>query len=142
MSYQWLDMRITEEADRRQREAKTLACLPGAFQELRGAIAVCLSAYCEAFGAASAELTETPAGLRVTAYDRGPAGRVEHARVDVSLVTELPGIRITSGAEPVLIDMGVMPDGEVFYRLHGSFLTMEDVTRSVLDRVLFPKLGE
>ena len=49
VSFQWLQLRITEEKERRDREAQILARLPGAVDELRDSLAICVEDYTAAF---------------------------------------------------------------------------------------------
>lgn len=68
------------------------------------------------------------------------------SRVEVTLVPKLPGLQIDhgNGAEPVLIEIGLLPGDKLFYRdrVQDQYVTMEELTRRILDRALFPKLGE
>ena len=56
--------------------------------------------------------------------------------------TSLPGFRIERGGEPLMIEVGLLPGDKLFYRDKDEFLTMEELTRRILDRAFFPKLGE
>jgi hypothetical protein len=62
--------------------------------------------------------------------------------VDVTAVTALPGFRIERGGEPLEIVVGILPDQNLYYRDADKYLTMEELTRRILDKALFPKLGE
>jgi hypothetical protein len=56
----------------------------------------------------------------------------------------VPGFQIERGNEPLIIEVGMLPEGKVFFRdrVLDKYLNMEDLTRRILDRALFPKLGE
>jgi hypothetical protein len=41
-----------------------------------------------------------------------------------------------------MIEVGLLPGDKLFYRDQDQFVTMEELTRRILDRALFPKLGE
>ena len=55
MAFQWLQMRIQEERERRELQAKHLARLPAALQEIHDLLAECVQSYTENFGANSAD---------------------------------------------------------------------------------------
>src|ERR1019366_313698 len=65
MSYQWLHMRITEESERRQKEANMLEKMPQAVEEVRGAMAGCVDAYTRTFGPETAELQVSGQRMRL-----------------------------------------------------------------------------
>jgi hypothetical protein len=62
--------------------------------------------------------------------------------VDVTVAPALPGFRIERGGEPLEIVVGILPGDKLFYRDGDQYLTMEELTRRILDKALFPKLGE
>jgi hypothetical protein len=133
MSFQWLQMRITEEKERRDRERMILERLPRALDELRESLAVCVDAYNEAFGADSASIAAEPEALHIVAG----GGKIE-ITPDVSL----PGFRVERGSDRLLIQVGMLPGNKLFYRDQDKYLTAEEMTRRILDRALFPKLTE
>jgi hypothetical protein len=133
MSFQWLQMRITEEKERRDRERLILERLPRALDELRASLALCVDAYNEAFGADSASIAAEPEALHIVAG----GGKIEIAP-DVSL----PGFRVERGSDRLLIQVGMLPGNKLFYRDQDKYLTAEEMTRRILDRALFPKLTE
>ena len=49
MAFQWLQMRIQEERERRELRAKHLARLPSALEELHDQLAECVKAYTDTF---------------------------------------------------------------------------------------------
>src|SRR3954471_23886174 len=135
MSFQWLQMRIGEEKDRRGREADVLARLPRAFDELEANLAGCVSAFETEFGGESARLQRD--GLKLSVA--GDGGTVE-----VNPLLELPGIEIRRNQSAREIKVGILPGDRVFYLdvTADQYLSMDELTRLILDRVLFPKLQE
>jgi hypothetical protein len=144
MSFQWLQMRITEELERREREAKVLDKLPQALDELRRSLSTCLEAYTAAFGADTAALTKRGYRLRVAVRESTPTGWQECGSVEVDAVPEMPGLEIRSAASTLTVEVGMLPGDKVFYRDRevDQYLTMEELTRRILDRTLFPKLKD
>jgi hypothetical protein len=136
-------MRIGEERDRRRREENTLARLPGALEELHRELAQCIEAYTAEFGKESADIHFFAGKIRIATREQKngkwePAGKIEI----VNILT-LPGFKIDRGTdEPLLIEVGLLPGDKLFYRSADEFLTVEEMTRRILDRVLFPKLKE
>jgi len=135
MSFQWLQMRIGEEKDRRNREAEVLARLPRAFDELEASLAGCVNAFSTEFGSESARLRRD--GLKLSVA--GDGGTVE-----VNPLLELPGIEIRRNQSAREIKVGMLPGDRVFYLdvTADQYLSMDELTRLILDRVLFPKLQE
>ena len=143
MSYQWLHMRITEESERRQKEANMLEKLPEALEEVHGAMKACVDQYTQTFGPQTAELQVTGQRLRLIVREEQNGRLEQRAQVDVTAVAAVPGFRIErGGGEPLEIVVGVLPDESLYYRDAEKYLTMEDLTRRILDKALFPKLGE
>ena len=60
IAFQWLQMRIQEERERRERQANNLARLPGAVQEIHDHLAECIQSYTENFAADSADIVLLP----------------------------------------------------------------------------------
>src|SRR3954468_7335036 len=135
MSFQWLQLRMTEEKDRREREARVLDRLPGAIIELRESLAACVEAYDGAFGAGSASITHD--GLRVTVASDGH-------HVDVIADSKIPGFHVQREGVTLDIQVGILPGDRLFYLdlAADQYLSMDELTRKILDRVLFPKLQE
>ncbi len=135
MSFQWLQLRLTEEKERREREARVLDRLPGAIIELRESLGACVEEYDGMFGAGSATLTHE--GLRVTVACDGH-------HVDVIADSKIPGFHIQREGSTLDIQVGILPGDRLFYLdlTADQYLSMEEVTRKILDRVLFPKLQE
>jgi hypothetical protein len=143
MNLQWLEMRIQEEQERRRKESKTQDLLPQAMEDLYQQLSECLQCYKEAFGAESAEISNLVSKLRITVRDQQDGKWQQRARAEVSLQAMPPGFKVERGeAEPLVIELGLLPGDKLSYRLNDQYLTTEDVTRHVLDRILFPKLVE
>ena len=143
MSTHWLAMRISEEQDRRQREALVQERLPAALVELRGHLETCVAAYRKAFGDAAAELKVEPSSITVTARESIDGQWRTSAEIVVEIDAGIPGFRIGSAAgEPFGIEVGMLPGQKLFYRRENQYLGIDDVTRHILDRALFPKLLE
>jgi hypothetical protein len=67
---------------------------------------------------------------------------VGEAKVNVATDLSLPGFRVERGSERLMIQVGILPGDKLFYRDGDKYLTAEEMTRRMLDRVLFPKLVE
>jgi hypothetical protein len=136
MSFEWLHQRIQEEKDRRHREAMTLERLPQALEDLHATLREGVDAYKEAFGADSAEMVLLPSRIKLRC---GPT-----AKVEVVIAGELPGFRIERGDVSLPVEVGLLPSNKLYYRdlEKDVYLTLEDLTRRIMDRVLFPKLPE
>ena len=136
MAFQWLTMRIGEEQDRRAREQQILARLPAAVDELRGELSGCLDAYHDAFGKDSAAIQQSGMTLTVTSGNNS---------VDVVGDPELPGFHVLrEGGASLAVRIGLLPGDRLFYFdvAADQYLSMEELTRRVLDKVLFPKLRD
>jgi len=142
MSFQWLQMRVSEEKDRRQREAQILERLPGVLDEVHRALIACVESYAQAFGPEAIEMHFQSQKIRVTIREEQDAKWEKAAKVEVSVVSKLPGIHIDRNGDPLDIEVGVLPGDKIFYKDGEQFLTMEELTRRILDRAMFPKLGE
>ena len=57
---------------------------------------------------------------------------------------ELPGFRIERGEFSLSVEFGLLPSDKLFYmdREQDKYLTMEEFTKRILDRALFPALPE
>ena len=124
MSFQWLHIRITEESERRKREANTLEKLPQALEEVRGAMAACVEAYTRTFGAETAQLQVSGQRMRLIVRDQQDGRWEERSKVDVTVVPAMPGFRIERGGEPLEIVVGILPGDKLFYRDAEQYLTM------------------
>ena len=141
MSFQWLQMRITEENERRQREADILERLPAVMDEVHAAIALCVETYAAAFGKESIELNYFLHKVRVTIREFKEGKWEKAAKVEIATATKPPSLHIDRNGDVLDIGVGLLPGAKVFYKDGESFLTMEELTRRILDRSLFPKLG-
>jgi hypothetical protein len=144
MNFQWLEMRITEEQERRAREAQILERLPRALDELYGALTACIEDYTASFGTESAEMTLQSSRIHISIREQLDGKWEQCSRVDISIVLSVPGFQIERGNEPLIIEVGILPGEKVFYRdrVLDKYLSMEELTRRILDRALFPKLSE
>ena len=142
MSFQWLQMRIAEETDRRQREAAILAQLPRVLTEVHTALVACVADYVKVFGAESVEISFYSHKVTVTVREQQDARWEKIAKVEITALPKLPGIHIDRNGEPLEIEVGLLPGEKIFYKHVEEFLTMEELTRRILDRAFFPKLGE
>jgi hypothetical protein len=142
MSYQWLEIRISEEQERREREAQILDRLPRVLDELHGALVLCVEAYAGAFGAQSVEVDYHPPKIRVTVREEQEGKWEKAAKVEITTASKLPGLHIERGGEPLDIVVGLLPGDKIAYKDGDDFLTNEELTRRILDRALFPKLAE
>jgi len=133
MSFQWLQMRITEEKERRDRERMILERLPRALDELRESLRICVDTFNMAFGADSASLALEDGVLHIAAGG---------GKIEITTDPSLPGFRVELGSDRLLIQVGILPGNKLFYRDADKYLTAEEMTRRILDRALFPKLTE
>jgi hypothetical protein len=65
-------------------------------------------------------------------------------KVEVVLAGDLPGFRIERGELTQPVEVGLLPSNKLFYRdlEKDVYLTLDDLTRKIMDRVLFPRLPE
>ncbi len=144
MSFQWLHMRIQEEKERREREALTLERLPQALEELSQVLKSAVRAFTEAFGGDTVDIVLLPSRIKITARELQEGRWQNTGKVEVAIVGEIPGFRIERGDYSLAVEVGLLPSKKLFYRDREQdvYLTLEDLTRRILDRVLFPKLRE
>jgi hypothetical protein len=66
------------------------------------------------------------------------------SKVEVIPVPDLPGFRVERGEYSMLMEFGLLPSDKLFYldREQAKYLTMEEFTKRILDRALFPALPE
>ena len=141
MSYPWLALRIAEEQDRRQREAFVRQRLPVAFESLNSALSACVEAYANAFGPKSVEIAKESAGVKISICDEHDGQWRPRAEIDIRLDAAVPGFRIARGEEKFAIQVGTLPGEKLFYKREDQYLSIEDLTRTILDRSFFPKLA-
>ena len=144
MAFQWLDMRIGEERDRRKREADILERLPRALNELRDLLRGCIAEYQNAFGPESAEVSGVLYRIRVTVRELRDGKWETAAKVEINVDNKLPGLQIDRAGKALQIEIGMLGGEKLSYRdvETDQYITTEDLTRRILDRVLFPKLPE
>lgn len=140
MNLQWLTMRISEEQERRQREDNILKRLPRALEELHASLKECLQTYTEAFGPQSASIQFGSGHIRIEIREEVAGRWTTRAEIGISNDLTLPRFRIERGGEPYLIEVGVLTGDKLFYRDSEEYITLEELTRRILDRALFPKL--
>jgi hypothetical protein len=144
MSFDWLRMRLQEEQDRRKRESSTLDRLPRAIQELHALLQECVAAYVGTFGDESAEIRLLPGRIKITVREAKDGQWQTAAKVEVIAVEEIPGFRVERGEYSLAVEVGILPNDKLYYRdrEQDKYLTMEELTRRILDRAFFPKLRE
>ena len=144
MAFQWLQMRIQEETERRERRARNLARLPGALQDLHNHLAECVQSYTANFGANSAEIVLQPDRIKITALEERDGKWQPLSKVEVICDLDMPGFRVERGEFTMAVEVGLLPSDKLFYRdrEQDKYLTMEEFTRRILDRALFPALQE
>lgn len=144
MAFQWLQMRIQEERERRELRTKHLARLPGALQELHDELEECVKTYTDNFGSSSADIVMMADRIRVTAREKRDGGWQPVAKVEVSTIPEMPGFLLERGEISMAVEVGLLPSDKLFYRDREAdkYINMEELTRRILDRVLFPALKE
>jgi hypothetical protein len=144
MSFQWLHLRIQEEKDRREREKLTLERLPIALEELHDILKQGVESYKQAFGVGTVEIVLLPSKIKVTTRESKDDRAAPLAKVEVVVAAAIPGFRIERGDKTVDVEVGILSSNNLFYRdrERDAYLNMEDLTRRILDPVLFPKLGE
>jgi hypothetical protein len=139
-------MRISEEKDRRKKQASTLERLPSALEEVHAALAACIEQYREAFGSNAAELQLEPEKIRVISRQDTDGAWKQNCVVEVVLVPKVPGFQIDNGTagEPMVVEVGLLPGEKLYYRdrVKDQYIMMEELTRRILDRAFFPKLPE
>ena len=144
MAFQWLQMRIQEEQERRQLQQRHLERLPGALKEIHDCLAQCIQSYTESFGSDSADIVLLPDRIRVTAREQRDGKWQVLSKVEVIGVPDMPGFLVQHGEVSITVELGLLPSDKLFYRdrEQDKYLTMEEFTRRILDRALFPALRE
>ena len=144
MAFQWLQMRIQEERERRELQARHLARLPAALKEIHDHLAECIENYTENFGAESAAIVLLPDRIKVTMREERDGKWQVVSDVEVVSVPDMPGFSVERGEYSLAVEFGLLPSDKLFYRdrEQDKYLTMEEFTRRILDRTLFPALRE
>jgi hypothetical protein len=138
MSFQWIQMRIAEEKERRNREDVVRARLPLAMEELRTALGACASDFNRAFEDQAVEVSSASNGILVSVRQQSGGSWSNRAKVTVSVNPELPGFVVTNGGAPISVQVGMLGGNKIFYKSEEYYLSIEDLTKLILDRVLFP----
>jgi hypothetical protein len=144
MSFQWLQMRIQEERERRELHEKHLERLPAALQEIHDTLAQCIQAYTESFGDDAASIVLLPDRVQVTVREERDGKWQRVSKVEVISMPDMPGFRVERGEFTMEVEFGLLPSDKLFYldREQDKYLTMEEFTKRILDRALFPALPE
>jgi hypothetical protein len=144
MAFQWLQMRIQEERERRELQAKHLERLPSALKEIHDYLAQCIQSFTENFGADSADIVLLPDRIQITVREERGGKWQRLSKVEVISAPDIPGFRVERGEFTMDVEFGLLPSDKLFYldREQGKYLTMEEFTKRILDRALFPALRE
>lgn len=144
MSFQWLELRLGEEADRRHREQEILRNLPLAIEELHGFLKQCVDAYAASFGPESAAIEWQGTRISVVIQEERDGAWQQVARVEIAAMASIPGFEVDRSGTTIFIEVGMLPGERIFYRDRelDQYLNYEELTRRILDRALFPKLKE
>jgi hypothetical protein len=144
MSFQWLDMRITEENDRRKREAEVLERLPRALEDLQKTLTECLEEYQKAFGPESAEISGHLSRLLITVREKQNGKWEPLSKIEIHADTKLPGFQVDRAGRPLAIEVGLLPGGKLYFRDSelDQYVNTEELTKRILDRGLFSRLPE
>ena len=84
MSLEWLHLRISEEKDRREREARILERLPRALEEVHASLSACVEAYAQAFGPEVAQIQVEESRIVVTVREQRQGSWEQISRVEIS----------------------------------------------------------
>ena len=144
MPFQWLQMRIQEERERRELQAKHTARMPGALKELHDLLTECLASYTENFGADAADIVLLADRIQVTVREERDGKWQVVSKVEVVSVPDMPGFDIVRGESTMAVEVGLLPSDKLFYRdrEQDKYINMDEFTRRILDRALFPSLRE
>src|ERR1022692_2740289 len=144
MSFQWLQMRMQEERERRELHEKHVERMPAALREIHDTLAHCIQTYAENFGADSADIVLLPERIQVTVREQRDGKWQRLSKVEVISVPDLPGFRVERGEFSMAVEFGLLPSDKLFYmdREQDKYLTMEEFTKRILDRALFSALPE
>jgi hypothetical protein len=110
---------------------------------VRQALANCIENYTGAFGSETAQIEADKESLKISVFEQKNGTWDRQSQVVVTALATLPGLVIDRpGTEPISIVVGLLPSERLYYREEDKYLTMDDLTRRILDRALFPKLGD
>jgi hypothetical protein len=141
-AFQWLTIRIGEERERRRRETEIQERLPDALHELYDVLSRCVETYRDAFGPGSADISFMASKIRVTVADSKSVKAILIGGIQMEIVIDnkIPGFMVHHGTDSLEIRVDILAGGKPSYRDGDHYLNMEELTRRILDRVLFPKL--
>ena len=105
MAFQWLQMRIQEETERRERQAKNQERLPDALRDLHGHLAECIQDYTASFGCNSAEIVLLPDRIKVTVREEREGKWQALCKAEVISVPDMPGFRVECGEYSVAVEL-------------------------------------
>ena len=140
MNLEWIQMRITEERDRLAREESIRRRLPTALEELHDSLTECLKIFTEAFGPRSATMHFISGRMRIEVREEVDGRWATQSEIIITIDLKLPGFRVDRAGEPYLVEVGVLAGDKIFYRDGDDYITIEELTRRILDRALFPRL--
>ena len=142
MPFHWLKMRISEEQDRRLREAQIRERLPRALDDLLHALVDCIETYTTAFGAEAAELQLDGGRISIVVREALDGQWRQRTTVEIAMVEAVPGFQIDTGGEPLVIEVGMLPGDKLFYRDRDrdQYVSVDEITHRALDRAFFPRL--
>ena len=142
MGFQWLEMRIAEEQDRRNKQAQILGGLPRVVDELYHSLQECVRSYRQAFGEEAADIRMQGSQIDVDVQEFSDGTWQPASHIAISTAPSLLALQVDRGGEPLLIELGVLPGSKISYRHGDQYLSLEELTRRILDRAFFPKLSE
>src|ERR1035437_10813445 len=105
---------------------------------------LCIDSYTANFGTDSANIVLLPDRIQVTVREERDGKWQVLSKVEVVSVPDMPGFRVERGEYSMAVEFGLLPSDKLFYRdrEQDKYLTMEEFTRRILDRALFPALRE
>ncbi len=144
MSFPWLELRISEEMDRRRREQAILERLPAATEELHATLSDCVAKYQEAFGEESAAIVTDGSRIEIEVHIADAGEWKPATNVSITANPLVPGFEVERGEFRMVIEIGLLPGDKLFYRDQQTeqYINLEEVTKRILDRAFFPKLRE
>jgi len=98
----------------------------------------------ESFGDESVDIQLFRGRIKVTVREFEEDKWQTTGKVEVVTAPDIPGFQIQRDEYSMAVEVGLLPSDKLFYRdcEQDTYLTMEDLTKRVLDRALFPKLRE
>jgi hypothetical protein len=137
-------MRIQEERERRDAQARNARRMPAALRELYDMLADCVGSYTSTFGRDAADVEFVRDRIRINVREQRDGKWQQLSRVEITGVPELPGFHVQRDNSAFDIEIGILPSDGLTYRDRemDCYLTVEDMTRKIMDRVLFPGLPE